>query len=325
MGVAATMGAMNSSRYDAVIIGGGAAGLSAAQTLGRSVRRTLVIDGGLPRNRFAAHMHNVLGHDGLPPAELLARGRSEAAAYGVEFVTGEVLGVHDAAGGLAIELSEGPGAAGTVVARALVLATGAEDVLPELPGLAERWGSTVLHCPYCHGWEVRGRRIGVLATSPASAHQVQLARQWSEQVTVFSAGLGALDPGLERGLRARGMGIVPEPVVEVLGDGDRVTGVRTADGRVHALDAILTMGAVRPRDGAVAGLGLARAETPLGSLIAVDATGRTSHPRVWAAGNAVAPMATVPMVMGAAAQAAGALNWALIEEDFARAVAETDG
>lgn len=306
--------------YDAVIIGGGAAGLSAAQALGRSLRRTLVIDGGAPRNRFASHMHNVLGLDGTPPHELLARGRAEAAAYGVEFVTGEVGSVREDAGGVLLDATIN-GVPRTVAARALLLATGAVDELPSVPGLAEYWGGSVLHCPYCHGWEVRGSRLGVLATSPGSIHQVLLARQWSDRVTVFAAGLGVLDPETERRMRARGMEIVGEPVEELLGNGASLTAARTTDGSLHEVDAVLTMSAVRPRDAAVSALGLARADTPVGSFIAVDPAGRTSHPRVWAAGNVVSPMATVPIAMGGGAQAGGAMNWALVEEDFARAVA----
>lgn len=305
--------------YDAVIIGGGAAGLSAAQALGRSLRRTLVIDGGEPRNRFAAHMHNVLGLDGTPPHELLARGRAEAAAYGVEFATGEVSSVREDAAGLLLDAAI-DGVPRAVAARALLLATGAVDELPSVPGLAEYWGGSVLHCPYCHGWEVRGSRLGVLATSPGSIHQVLLARQWSERVTVFAAGLGALDPEIERRMRARDMEIVWEPVEEMLGNGANLTGARTSDGLLHELDAVLTMSAVRPRDAAVSALSLARTDTPVGNFIAVDPAGRTSHPRVWAAGNVVSPMATVPIAMGGGAQAGGAMNWALVEEDFARAV-----
>lgn len=339
---------MTNAHFDAVVIGGGAAGLSAAQALGRSLRRTLVIDAGEPRNRFAARMHNVLGLDGVPPLELLARGRAEAAAYGVETVQGEVLAVTeiragDPAGagdpdrGLVVEFrrhgpevpgaERGDGANGetvTVTTSALVIASGVRDTLPDVPGLAEHWGSTVLHCPYCHGWEVRGSRLAVLATGPISLHQATLIRQWSERFTVFTAGLGELEPEAERELRARGTRIVPEPVTEVLGDDTGVTGVRTADGREHAVDAIFTMGALTPHDAFVAGLELDRTETPFGSFLAVDPTGRTSHPRVWAVGNVTNPMATVPIAMGAGVQAGGAVNFALVEADVASALRAED-
>ena len=336
---------MTNHSFDAVIIGGGAAGLSAAQALGRSLRRTLVLDGGAPRNRFAAHMHNVLGGDGVPPLELAARGRAEAQAYGVEFADGDVLAVRESADGLTIEFAEASASVGAdggadggadtgsgsgtegertvreIAARVLIVASGVRDELPAIPGLAEHWGSTVLHCPYCHGWEVRGERLGVLAVSPLSMHQAKLIRQWSDRVTVFSAGLGVLDEETARVLRSRDVVIEPSPVTEVLSDGERVSGVRTASGAEHAIDAIFTGGTLVPRDEFLAGLALDRAETPVGSFIAVDQGGRTSHPRIWAAGNVVMPMATVPIAMGAGAQAGGAANYALVEEDFALAAA----
>lgn len=315
---------MEQTHADVIIVGGGTAGLSAAQTLGRSLRRTIVIDSGSPRNRFAAHMHNVLGHDGATPESLLERGRAEAAAYGVEFVDGSVVRVRDAGDRLVIELAQTAErtAPATLTARALVIATGVRDDLPAIPGLSDYWGSSVLHCPYCHGWEVRGSRVAVLATSPASLHQVKLARQWSDDVTVFSAELGPLDPTVERSLRARGMRIVSAPVTEILGDGTSVTGVRTADGLSHETDAILTASTMVPLDGFVADLDLARGAAPHGSFLTVDGFGKTSHQRVWAVGNVAAPMATVPMAMGAGAAAGGSVNFALVEEDFTRAVSK---
>lgn len=313
--------------WDAVVIGGGAAGLSAAQALGRSLRRTLVIDSGQPRNRFAAHMHNVLGHDGTPPAELVARGRAEAAAYGVELREGSVRAVRD---GAATE--DAPGEAGSprsvlieldggeaVETRALVVATGLRDALPPIPGLAEHWGSGVLHCPYCHGWEVRGQRLAVLTTSPLGLHQAKLLRQWSDDLVVFSAGLGGLDADTERALVSRGVVIEPDPVAEIMGDGSRVTAVRTEGGREFAVDAVFTASRMVPHDAFLGALELRRADTPFGDFLDVDGTGRTSHPRVWAAGNVVAPAATVPAAMGAGALAGAAANFALVEEDFALA------
>ena len=327
--------------WDAVVIGAGAAGLSAAQALGRSLRRTLVIDAGQPRNRFAAHMHNVLGHDGTPPAELTARGREEAAAYGVEFREGSVRTVRDGAAPAASGTADGeaPGAPGaavgssgsprtvlveleggeTIEARALIVATGLRDVLAPIPGLAEHWGSGVLHCPYCHGWEVRGQRLAVLTTSPLGLHQAKLLRQWSDDLVVFSAGLGALDADTAQALAARGVVIEPAPVAEIVGDGSRVTAVRTEGGREFAVDAVFTASETVPHDGFLAELGLDRSETPAGSFLAIDGMGRTAHPRIWAAGNVVNSFASVPMVMGAGTFAGAAVNAALVEEDFALA------
>jgi len=200
------------------------------------------------------------------------------------------------------------------------VATGISDDLPDVAGLAERWGSGVLHCPYCHGWEMRGRRLGVLLVSPLQVHQAQLVRQWSDDVVVFAT--VPLDEAIQRRLRARGVEIIADPVAEVLGEGVEVAGVRLRDGRIVPVDAIFTMGRARANDGFLAHLDLARSVTPLGSFLAVDMTGRTSSPRIWAAGNVVDPTASVPVSMGAGAMAGAAANGALVEEDFDLAPAQ---
>jgi thioredoxin reductase len=195
--------------WDAVIIGGGVAGLSAAQMLGRSRRRTLVIDGGLPRNRFAAHMHGVLGQDGTDPAALLEKGRAEARVYGVAFATGDVTALTDEGAHLRVEREDG-----TVdTARTVVITSGIRDELPDVPGLADGWGTTVLHCPYCHGWEVAGKRLAVLTTSPMSIHQVQLVRQLSDDVTAFTGPIGPLSDDIAGRFAARDVRVVTTNVV----------------------------------------------------------------------------------------------------------------
>ena len=207
--------------------------------------------------------------------------------------------------------------------RALILATGITDALPDIPGLAEHWGTTVLHCPYCHGWEVRDQRLGVLTTSPVGLHQALLIRQWSDDVTVFTAGLGGLDPADERRLLARGVRLVAEPVVEVLSDQGRLSAVRTADGGVVELDAVFTAGSAVPHDGLVAHLGLAREDGPLGSFLAVDTTGKTSSDRIWAVGNVVSPMANVPVSIAAGTMSGAFVNAVLVGHDFDDAVTAT--
>ena len=186
----------------------------------------------------------------------------------------------------------------------MIVATGITDELPDIPGLAERWGRSVLHCPYCHGWEVRDQRLGVLTTSPLGIHQAQFVRQWSERVVVFTAGLGTLDPVMEERLFSRGIELVAAPVTKVIGDGDQVTSVRAHDGFLAHLD-------------------LARTESPFGSdaTLTVDFAGKASGRRIWAIGNVVNPMATVPMAIGAGATTDGAVNAALVEEDFDPAIA----
>lgn len=315
---------MTEEQWDAIIIGGGAAGLSAAQALGRSLRRTLVLDGGAPRNRFASHTHNVLGLDGVPPLEIVGRGRAEASAYGVEFREATVSAVREAGALLEVDLEQGE----SLQTRTVIVATGVTDELPEIPGVAERWGRSVVHCPYCHGWEIRGQSIGVIARSPMSLHQAKIVRQWSDDVTVFTAGLvdesgvSTIDAEMERMFRARSVQLVSERVVEVTGDADQVRSVHTADGREYAIDVIFTMSVMKPHDGFLAGLNLARADSPMGSFIQVDAMQSTSHPRIWAAGNVVNPAVSVPGAMAAGMMAGAAVNAALVDQDFALAAGE---
>ncbi|MFT4296045.1 MAG: bifunctional NAD(P)/FAD-dependent oxidoreductase/class I SAM-dependent methyltransferase [Micropruina sp.] len=310
---------MTDSEWDVVVIGGGPAGLAAALMLGRSRRRVLVIDAGSPRNRFAAHMHGVLGNEGTAPAELLARGRAEVAEFGVRVIDGAVNRVELTEPGVRVVAADGA----SHQARAVLVATGLTDELPAVPGLASRWGSTVLHCPYCHGWEVRDRSLGVLLTSPMAVHQAQLVRQLSDRVTVFTAGV-EVDEATRHRLRSRGVRLVDAAVTEIVGDGDAIEAVRTADGGSHPVDALFTASQPRTHEDFLAGLDLARTETPFGSFLAVDQAGKTSNDRIWATGNVASPMANVPMSIGAGTMAGAALNGALVEWDFDRAVQATD-
>ncbi|MDO8395366.1 MAG: bifunctional NAD(P)/FAD-dependent oxidoreductase/class I SAM-dependent methyltransferase, partial [Dietzia sp.] len=319
--------------WDAIVAGGGAAGLSAALMLGRARRRVLVVDAGEPRNRFAAHMHGVLGHEGVDPLELLRRGREELREYDVTVRTGSVTVVRDsgvddggndvAGAGLTVEFADAPPA----TARALVVASGQTDELPDIPGLHEFWGTSVLHCPYCHGWEVRGRRIAVLGTTAMSAHQAQLVRQWTDDLVFLTAGIdesgNGPDAEVAARLRARGVRLEQTPVDRILSTGGRLTGVRLADDREIALDAIFAAPTARPHDRFLDGLDLERATTPMGTALAVDQFGATGHPRIWAAGNVVTPGATVPVSMAAGSMAGGMVNMMLVDEDFDRAVEGT--
>ena len=303
--------------YDAVVIGGGIAGLSAALMLGRARRSVLVVDAGSPRNRFATHMHGVPGHEGTPPGELLAKVRQEVSEYGGEFVAAEVDAVVDNDPEIAIILRGGE----QVRARAVIAASGLTDELPNIPGLAELWGSRVLHCPYCHGWEVRDQRIGVIAVSPMSLHQIQLLRQWSDQIVAFTADLGPIDTETEARLRARGVELVPTRVQRVeYGAPDKPLTVRTDDGATVELDAIFVAGVGRPHDSYLADFNLERTETPFGNFIAIGRGGSTGHERIWAAGNVVDPSLNVPMSMGAGSFTGAAVNAFLVEKDFEEAL-----
>lgn len=305
---------------DVIVIGGGTAGLSAAQMLGRARRNVLVVDSATPRNRFTGHMHGVLGHDGTPPLELLEKGRAELRRYGVTVTPKSVESVTEIVRGLRVTYTDG-----TVDhARAVLVASGIEDVLPDVPGLAAHWGDTVFQCPYCHGWEHRDERIGVLASSPMLFAYAQLVRNWTDRLTVFvtdASVAGNLDDTTRRRLEARGVEVVTSPVTAAVSTDGALTGVRTQDGAVHEIDALGLHPDSRPRDSFLSGLHLDRKDVPgVGSFLQVDAFGQTSHPRVWAAGNVTDPRANVPASMGQASMTAGMLNTMLVTEDTDNAV-----
>ncbi|MFE9609559.1 NAD(P)/FAD-dependent oxidoreductase [Streptomyces sp. NPDC006012] len=272
--------------YEAIIVGGGTAGLSAALVLGRSRRRTLVVDAGEPRNAPAAHMQGYLTRDGMPPAEFLAAGRAEIERYGVELVRDRAVDVTRAAG-FAVTLAGGR----TVRAPHLVVATGLRDDLPPVDGLAERFGRDVLHCPYCHGWEVRDRAFGVLATTPMSVHQALMVTQWSKDVTLFLhrvAEAELADDDLRR-LAAGGVRVVPGEVAGLTVTDDRLTGVRlaaSAGGTVHEREVLFVAPRAVPQTDLLVRLGAEMRQTPFGTFPVTDERGLTSVPGLWAAGNA---------------------------------------
>ncbi|WP_084074817.1 FAD-dependent oxidoreductase [Demequina sp. NBRC 110052] len=311
---------MTDTSWDCVIIGGGVAGLSAALMLGRARRRTLVLDSGQPRNRFADHMHGVLGHDGRAPHELLALGRSEVTGYGVVVEAGSARAVAERSGGLTVTTEDRE-----IQTRTVLLSTGLADRLPEIPGLAERWGRTVLHCPYCHGWEVRDRRLGVLVADPRHLHLATILRQWSDAITVFASEPDIIGTQHRARLEARGTRIVTSPIARLDGAAPHIGAVVTADGASHTIDALFAAGAPEPQHECVTGLGLAMVDTATGRAIEVQPDGATSNPRVWAAGNVADPMAAVPVAAGSGSVAGARINAFLAEEDTDHAVASGHG
>ncbi|MDQ0987261.1 NAD(P)/FAD-dependent oxidoreductase [Streptomyces sp. V2I9] len=317
---------MKRQRYDVVIVGGGAAGLSGALALARARRSVLVIDAGEPRNAPASHVHNYLGRESTPPGELLAIGRAEAAGYGAEIVEGRVASAERLSGdgerGFRVVTEAGR----SVEARRLLVTTGLVDELPPVPGLAERWGREVLHCPYCHGHEVADRPIGVLATGPLAVHQALMWRQWSDDVTLFLHRAPALSAAEYEELAARGVAVVDGEVAGLEVADDRFTGVRLASGRVVPREALVVQARFTARSAVLESLGLKpvaqeMAGTVIGTYIPTDPTGATEAPGVWAAGNVTR---LTEQVIGAAAaglMAAGAVNGDLIAEDTRLAVA----
>ncbi|MCB0959333.1 MAG: NAD(P)/FAD-dependent oxidoreductase [Acidimicrobiales bacterium] len=314
-------------KYDVVIVGGGAAGLSAALVLGRARRRVLVIDAGSPRNAPATHMQGFLSRDGMAPSELLAVGRDEIAGYGVELVNDTVTTLEQTAGGdfcspleVAYRLHLASGAA--VDARRVLVTTGVSDDIPDLPGIRERWGRDLLHCPYCHGWEVRDEPLGVLGTIPGSVQHALLIRQWSSDVTFFAHTYDLTE--LERRqLDARGITVVAGEVAGLVVEDDRLTGVELTDGRLVARTAVFVRPGIHPHpDGLLASLGCRNDDT---GFVTTDGTGRTSNPGVWAAGNVADPRAQVITAAGAGSAAAIAINNDLVQADTDRAVRTDHG
>ena len=313
-----TTGGQDRATYDVVVVGGGAAGLSGALTLGRARRSVLVVDAGEPRNAPASGVHGFLTRDGMNPAELLEAGRAEVRRYGVRVLDGRVVSATSVDGGFTVDLEDGS----RVDARRLLVTTGLVDELPDIPGIRERWGRDVLHCPYCHGWEVRDRPIGVLALNSWAAHQALLFRQWSADVTLFLHTAPRPTAEEEEGLAARGIAVVEGEVAALEVVEDRLAGVRMGGGEVVALRALAVMPRVVTRTEMFEGLGLETTGHPsgLGEHVEADATGLTAVPGVWVAGNVADLAATVVGAAGAGVQAGAAINADLIAEDTERAV-----
>ncbi|WP_435804457.1 NAD(P)/FAD-dependent oxidoreductase [Streptomyces hirsutus] len=310
--------------YDVVVVGGGAAGLSAALVLGRARLRTLVVDAGEPRNAPSSHVQGYLSRDGMSPAAFLAAGREEIAGYGVELLTGRVTDVtRNGAGtgdaGFAVLLDDGR----AVRARRLIVATGLKDELPAVPGVAERFGRDVLHCPFCHGWEVRDQPFGVLASSAMSVHQALMVSRWSKDVTFFLHTVTEEEPSDQdlRRLAAAGVGVVPGEVAGLVVEDDRLTGVRLTDGSVHARSVLYVGPRPVPQTGLLERLGAELSETPFGAYPVVDPTGLTSVPGVWAAGNAVGFAEQVVHAASGGYRAAAAIVGDLLMADLDAAVA----
>jgi thioredoxin reductase len=304
--------------YDIVVIGGGAAGLSGALMLARARRSVVVIDAGSPRNAPAAGAHGLLGLDGIAPNELLERGRAEVRRYGGQVVSGEVIrAVRDGAG-FTLTLDD----RGTVGARRLLVTTGLVDELPDVPGLREQWGKDVLHCPYCHGWEIRDKAIGVLASTQMAVHQALLFRQWSDDVTLFTHTTAAPVGEQAEQLAARGIEVVSGEVVSLDIADDRLVGVRLADGTVVSRDVLVVAPRMVARAGFLEPLGLHAIEhsAGLGEYIPADVHGRSDVPGVWVAGNSTDLMAQVGAAAAAGASAAAQINADLVTEDTRRAV-----
>lgn len=315
--------------YDVVIVGGGAAGLNAAQMLGRARRSVMVIDGGEPRNAPAEAVHGFLSRDGISPAALLKAGRAEVESYGGQVLDGQVTAVErtdrDSAesGAFKVRLQDGTGQESTVHGRRLLITTGLVDGLPDIPGIADLWGKDVLHCPYCHGWEVRDREIGILGTGPMAVFQALLFRQWSSNITLFLNGSIEPDEAELEQLAARNITVVHGAVERLQLEQGRLSGLQLSTGGVVSIDALAVAPVFTARTQYFSGLGLRIQQHPsgMGEYVETDADGATGVPGVWAAGNVADLRAQVLSSAAAGAAAAVAINSDLMAEELQAAVA----
>jgi len=298
------------NEYDVLVIGGGAAGLTAAMVLLRARRSVAVVDAGAPRNAPATAMHGFLSRDGMSPRELIEAGRAEVAGYGGILIDGTVVSARP---GFHARLADGT----ELRARKILMATGLRDEVPDVPGVRERWGRDLLHCPYCHGHEVRDQPLGVLGAGSEAVQHALLIRQWSPDVTLFSNGDDLTPEQLEL-LAARGVRVITGSVARLVVTDDRLSGVELAGGVVVPRAAVFVRPRLVPNSDLLASLGC---DTDAGGWVTHDTTGRTSVAGVRVAGNAADPRAQVITAAGQGSAAAIATNAELVDEDLQRDLA----
>jgi len=291
--------------HDVIIVGGSFAGLTAAMQLGRARRKVTVLDTGLNRNRYAAHAHNILGHDGTPPGDLLASARAQVALYPtVDLVNGKAISVAGEPDNYIVTTGDGAAIEG----RRLILSYGIVDDFPAIPGFAECWGKTVIHCPFCHGYEVASRRWGLVYSSPMSLHGPVLYANWTDDITLFLDGHPIIDEERHK-LDKRGVKIVDGKIAEIHHDQGRIAAVSTADGGRVELDALYAHPRNRPSADLHTQLGLEMTDTPTGTMIAVGDMQLTSRPGIYAAGDLTTAMHSVTFASNSGSLAAmGALT-----------------
>ncbi|QTI69898.1 FAD-dependent oxidoreductase [Gordonia polyisoprenivorans] len=304
---------------DVAVIGGSAAGLGGALQLARQRRSVVVVDDGTPRNAPAAHMHGYLGHEGAAPEELIALGRAEVRSYGGEVLTGRVTGVRRGDDGkFRLDLTGGH----TLVARRVLVATGLTDQLPAIDGLAEQWGRGVVHCPFCHGFEVRDQRLVQIVTQPLSLHPTPLFRHLTNQLTVVLHDPNGIDEGVIDALDASGVVIERDRVARVLtGPKGEVSGVELSNGRVLEADAVVVGSRFHARAEVLGGIGLTTTAHPTGAgdVLAVDPRGETTVSGVYAAGNVTDPSLQVLPSAAQGSQVGAMIAFSLAEEDLRNA------
>ncbi|MBB5877279.1 MULTISPECIES: NAD(P)/FAD-dependent oxidoreductase [Xanthomonas] len=291
-------------QHDAIIIGGSYSGMAAALQLVRARRNVLVIDAGERRNRFASHAHGFLGQDGVPPGEIAAQARRQLEIYPTltwrEERAGSVTGRVD---GFEVTTADGV----SHHARRILFANGVADQLPAVPGLAERWGQSVFHCPYCHGYELHKGRIGIVGSSPLSLHQAELLTEWGA-VTLLVNGAVELTPETREKLEHRGVAIESTPIDRIEGPADVVL----ADGRQLPFAGLFAATRTSPSNALAEGIGCALEETPMGIQIRTDAESKTSVAGVFACGDVARVPHSVSLAVGSGAMAGAQVHRSLV-------------
>lgn len=294
---------MTPGLVDVVVVGGGPAGLSAALQLGRAVKRVLVCDAGPRRNAAAAHVHGFPGREGVPPAELRRIAREELRPYAVSFAEAGVERLEPDGLGFAVALADGA----RVAARRVLLATGMVDEVPDLPAIGPLWGRTVFPCPYCHGWELRGRPWGFLGGGAAAPEFAALLPGWSPAVTAFAQGDARFTPAQRGRLERAGVAVEPRRVAGLVEAGGALRAVELEDGSRVALAALV----VRPHQRQVPLVRRLGLRLDAAGYVAVDANEETSLPGLHAAGDLTGPVQAAVLSAAAGARAAFAINRAL--------------
>jgi thioredoxin reductase len=298
-------------RYDALVVGGSFAGLSAAMQLARARKKVCVVDAGAPRNRFAAASHGFFGQDGTPPLKMIADARAKVLAYpNVTFIEGSVASAHaDGSGGFNASLEGGR----QLSAGRIVLAFGVQDGFPDIAGVRERWGTSVLHCPYCHGYEFSGKQLGILLESPHPPEHAMLIAEWGP-ATLFLNGNHMVDDEVRAKLETRGVAIESARVVALEGPGQQLSAVRLEGGRLVPLDALFLAPRTRPGSPLAEQLGCAFDDGPFGPVIRTDAMKMTTVPGVFAAGDAAMLMHNATLASADGVMAGVSLHRSLVFE-----------
>lgn len=293
--------------FDVLIIGGSYAGLSAALALGRARRTVLVLDAARPRNRFTPHAHNLLLHDGDTPADLAALARRQVAAYPtVQLLEAQATAAEKRPNGTFAVATE---AHGTFEASWLLLATGLRDELPPVPGFAECWGKSVIHCPFCHGYEVADLPTGIWNNGPEVEHHVKMLLNWSRELTVFTNGPATFGAEVHALLETNNIGLVQTPVAELLHTNGQLTGLRLADGRTWPLPVLYARLPWQQASQLPQQLGCEITEQ---ELVRTDASYRTTVPGVYAAGDCCVAPPQLALAIAAGNLAGASLSRELI-------------